>query len=313
MRPDSQTDGNHATGDDCIGNTGNFDTENMKTETENTNNMNNVELDSRDPSTENTNNVNTNKNKESDTNLNNNTVKVDKLIPAKSKPLTQTGTNRGAAPNQTETAIPGPAPQNKITQLLKTECFNSESQELDAANNALEDPTPETSASDPEILEKRERMRSSMMVPHHDKSRRMTQMGPMMARKRAATIHVPPTYRMECRDSEKFSPAVGRKLLQSVVRRVLFNYSYTGGSGATKTVIIADKAMTLAKKFLAPRFPRYKFVVHVTMVELTGEGVSVADRFLWGADTDNYSTYTHFLNPVQNYACVSVLYACYKE
>lgn len=55
-------------------------------------------------------------------------------------------------------------------------------------------------------------------------------------------------------------------------------------------------------------YPRYKVLVHVLIGEQKGEGVRVATRCLWDAETDNYTSHT-FLN--DSLFAVATVYGIY--
>uniref|UniRef100_H9GC41 Tctex1 domain containing 2 n=1 Tax=Anolis carolinensis TaxID=28377 RepID=H9GC41_ANOCA len=60
--------------------------------------------------------------------------------------------------------------------------------------------------------------------------------------------------------------------------------------------------------FLEKGFQRYKMVVQVVIGEQRGEGVNMAARCFWDADTDNYAQDV-FIN--DSLFCVAMAFGCY--
>ncbi|KAI8833731.1 Tctex-1 family-domain-containing protein [Chytridium lagenaria] len=83
---------------------------------------------------------------------------------------------------------------------------------------------------------------------------------------------------------QKFRPSVVAKMINQVLKERLGNVTYQVDTCSQLSKEISDEIKT---KLKAMDMPRYKFVVHVMIGEMRGEGVRVGCRCLWDADSDN--------------------------
>ncbi|XP_005091095.1 uncharacterized protein LOC101851387 [Aplysia californica] len=118
---------------------------------------------------------------------------------------------------------------------------------------------------------------------------------------------VPNTYRMEPLPGQTFSAGTARRMIENVADRILENYQYNRQNVSNITTLIASYVM---KKIKRLDCPRYRFVCHVTMIQLTGQGMMVADRVLWSPATDNYAVYKVV---AKTFVCVISVHGVYFE
>nr|KAJ3421103.1 Tctex1 domain-containing protein 2 [Polyrhizophydium stewartii] len=81
-----------------------------------------------------------------------------------------------------------------------------------------------------------------------------------------------------------FRPAVVSKSIHQVLADRLTGATYHPDTCSQWTREIADEIKNKLKEL---ELPRYKYIVHVTMGEMRGEGVRIGTRCFWDADTDN--------------------------
>ncbi|KAI8926425.1 Tctex-1 family-domain-containing protein [Entophlyctis helioformis] len=83
---------------------------------------------------------------------------------------------------------------------------------------------------------------------------------------------------------QKFRPAVVSKTIHQILADRLTGATYHPDTCSQWTREIADEIKNKLKEL---DLPRYKYVVHVSMGEMRGEGVRIGARCFWDADTDN--------------------------
>ncbi len=88
----------------------------------------------------------------------------------------------------------------------------------------------------------------------------------------------------------RFYPSIARNICESVTNEVLDGKSWSGEEETVWTVQIADQVKARVKQEMA--IPRYKIVVQVTLGEMRNQGIRVASKCLWDADSDNYASYS---------------------
>jgi len=121
-----------------------------------------------------------------------------------------------------------------------------------------------------------------------------------------------PTYRMEPREGEKFDYLMARNIMDHTMSKDLNKYVYNINTCADKACQLSEKILQKVKVSHHRMSPtsRYKFVCHVTLIQLRGQSVQVSDRCLWDVHTDNQATCTVRL---KNFVCVATLYGIYME
>ncbi len=88
----------------------------------------------------------------------------------------------------------------------------------------------------------------------------------------------------------RFYPSIARNICESVTNEVLEGKSWSGEEETVWTVQIADQVKARVKQEMT--IPRYKIVVQVTLGEMRNQGIRVASKCLWDADSDNYASYS---------------------
>jgi len=113
------------------------------------------------------------------------------------------------------------------------------------------------------------------------------------------------TYPIKPSLEKKFRPTAVKGVIEQVLKAELSGKQYDPQQTGTWTKHIADKIKRGTKLL---HYPRYKVLVHVLIGEQKGEGVRVATRCLWDAETDNYTSHT-FLN--DSLFAVATVYGIY--
>ena len=67
---------------------------------------------------------------------------------------------------------------------------------------------------------------------------------------------------------------------------------------------------TIRNKLKTMKFPRYKFVCHVTIADKSQSGLMIGSRCLWDEGSDNYATVEVSNSSV---AAVATVYAIHQE
>lgn len=119
--------------------------------------------------------------------------------------------------------------------------------------------------------------------------------------------HYEPTFRLKPYDEKKFSPSAVRKIAEEVVKSVLGDKVWNGEDEAVWTVTITEQIKQRVREL---NFPRYKIVVQVVLGENKHQGVRVASRCLFDADTDNHASYTFEADTIW---CTAMVFGVYTE
>nr|XP_012416269.1 PREDICTED: tctex1 domain-containing protein 2 [Odobenus rosmarus divergens] len=90
----------------------------------------------------------------------------------------------------------------------------------------------------------------------------------------------------------RFRPSVVKECIHAVLKEELANAEYSPEEMPQLTKRLSE---TIKDKLKEMGFDRYKMVVQVVIGEQRGEGVFMAARCFWDADTDNY-THDVFMN-----------------
>merc|ERR1719471_2182076 len=93
-----------------------------------------------------------------------------------------------------------------------------------------------------------------------------------------------PTYLLKPSAEERFYPSEARRIAEEVTNEVLAGKSWLGEEETVWSVQIAEQVKARIKAEL--NIPRYKVVVQVTLGEVKNQGVRVASKCLWDADSD---------------------------
>ncbi|ESO86975.1 hypothetical protein LOTGIDRAFT_128207 [Lottia gigantea] len=115
------------------------------------------------------------------------------------------------------------------------------------------------------------------------------------------------TYRLEPKDTNKFQTEQVEGLLKDILESRFENMEYD----ATKCAALSkDLSKFIHTRVRCLGFPRYKYIIHVTIIQNKGQSLQISSRYLWNADHDRYATYT-FNNA--NLIVTAQVYAVYFE
>ncbi|KAM4041569.1 dynein light chain Tctex-type protein 2B isoform 2-T2 [Anomaloglossus baeobatrachus] len=103
----------------------------------------------------------------------------------------------------------------------------------------------------------------------------------------------------------KFRTAAVRNCIRSVLKEELKSKQYIPEEVPELTRSLSE---TIKDKLKDMGFDRYKMVVQVVIGEQRGEGVKMAARCFWDADTDNYAEEV-FMN--ESLFCVAAAFGCF--
>ncbi|XP_073445477.1 dynein light chain Tctex-type protein 2B isoform X1 [Dendrobates tinctorius] len=103
----------------------------------------------------------------------------------------------------------------------------------------------------------------------------------------------------------KFRTAAVRDCIRSVLKEELKSKQYIPEEVPQLTRSLSE---TIKEKLKDMGFDRYKMVVQVVIGEQRGEGVKMAARCFWDADTDNYAEEV-FMN--EYLFCVAAAFGCF--
>ncbi|KAI7791410.1 dynein light chain Tctex-type protein 2B [Triplophysa rosa] len=84
----------------------------------------------------------------------------------------------------------------------------------------------------------------------------------------------------------KFKAGVAKEYMREILREELSGVQYNPEEIPTLSRSLAD---SIKNKLKALGFERYKLIVQVVIGEQRGEGVKMAARCFWDADTDSYA------------------------
>ncbi|XP_017396483.1 tctex1 domain-containing protein 2 isoform X1 [Cebus imitator] len=103
----------------------------------------------------------------------------------------------------------------------------------------------------------------------------------------------------------RFRPSVVKDCIHAVLKQELANAEYAPEEMPQLTKHLSEN---IKEKLKEMGFDRYKMVVQVVIGEQRGEGVFMASRCFWDADTDNY-THDVFMN--DSLFCVVAAFGCF--
>nr|XP_055074103.1 dynein light chain Tctex-type protein 2B [Misgurnus anguillicaudatus] len=107
------------------------------------------------------------------------------------------------------------------------------------------------------------------------------------------------------RPKHKFKAGVAKEFMREILREELTGVRYNPDEIPTLSRSLAE---SIKKKLKGVGFERYKIIVQVVIGEQRGEGVKMAARCLWDADTDSYAQEI-FMN--DSLFCVAVAFGVY--
>ncbi|XP_053566237.1 dynein light chain Tctex-type protein 2B-like [Bombina bombina] len=113
------------------------------------------------------------------------------------------------------------------------------------------------------------------------------------------------TYTIRPNFQHKFRTAAVKECIRSVLRQELADKQYVPEEIPQLTRFLSD---TIKDKLKEKAFDRYKLAVQVVIGEQRGEGVKMAARCFWDADTDNYAEDV-FMN--EHLFCVAAAFGCF--
>ncbi|KAK6320666.1 dynein light chain Tctex-type protein 2B [Coregonus clupeaformis] len=113
------------------------------------------------------------------------------------------------------------------------------------------------------------------------------------------------TYLIRPNYHHKFKAAVVKECIRDILREQLSGVQYDPDEVAVLSRSLAD---CIKRKLKDVGFDRYKLVVQVVIGEQRGEGVKMAARCFWDADTDSYAQ-DIFMN--DSLFCVAAAFGSY--
>ncbi|XP_067254596.1 dynein light chain Tctex-type protein 2B isoform X1 [Chanodichthys erythropterus] len=93
------------------------------------------------------------------------------------------------------------------------------------------------------------------------------------------------TYLIRPNYKDKFKAGVAKECIREILREQLYGVQYNPEEVPTLSRSLAD---SIKNKLKDVGFDRYKLIVQVVVGEQRGEGVKMAARCFWDADTDSY-------------------------
>ncbi|KAG8581604.1 hypothetical protein GDO81_007733 [Engystomops pustulosus] len=112
-------------------------------------------------------------------------------------------------------------------------------------------------------------------------------------------------YPVQPQFSCRFKTAAVKDCIRSVLKEELRSKQYIPEEVPQLTRFLSE---TIKDKLKEMGFDRYKMVVQVVIGEQRGEGVKMAARCFWDADTDNYAEEV-FMN--EYLFCVAAAFGCF--
>uniref|UniRef100_A0A671QCB1 Tctex1 domain-containing protein 2-like n=2 Tax=Sinocyclocheilus anshuiensis TaxID=1608454 RepID=A0A671QCB1_9TELE len=113
------------------------------------------------------------------------------------------------------------------------------------------------------------------------------------------------TYLIRPNYKDKFKAGAAKECIREILREQLYGVQYDPEEVPTLSRALAD---SIKHKLRDVGFDRYKLIVQVVVGEQRGEGVKMAARCFWDADTDSYAQ-DIFMN--DSLFCVAAAFGVY--
>ncbi|XP_069473588.1 dynein light chain Tctex-type protein 2B [Ambystoma mexicanum] len=113
------------------------------------------------------------------------------------------------------------------------------------------------------------------------------------------------TYCIRPNYQHKFRPSTVKEMIHAILKAELANKMYNPDDVPQMTKSLSE---SIKNKLKDMGYDRYKMVVQVVIGEQRGEGVKMAARCFWDADTDSYAQDV-FMN--DSLFCVAAAFGCF--
>ncbi|XP_078521963.1 dynein light chain Tctex-type protein 2B [Lissotriton helveticus] len=113
------------------------------------------------------------------------------------------------------------------------------------------------------------------------------------------------TYSIRPNYHRKFKASTVKEIIRTMLKAELSNKLYDPTEVPDMTISLSEN---IKNKLKDMGYDRYKMVVQVVIGEQRGEGVKMAARCFWDADTDNYAQEV-FMN--DSLFCVAAAFGCF--
>lgn len=113
------------------------------------------------------------------------------------------------------------------------------------------------------------------------------------------------TYSIRPNYQHKFKTSTVKEIIRTMLKTELSNKLYDPIEVPHMTISLSEN---IKNKLKDMGYDRYKMVVQVVIGEQRGEGVKMAARCFWDADTDNYAQEV-FMN--DSLFCVAAAFGCF--
>ena len=121
-------------------------------------------------------------------------------------------------------------------------------------------------------------------------------------------IQFKPTYILGPAEDERFYPSQVKAIAQAILDAELAGKEYDEEEAKDMSCGLCE--MIKAKVKEECNMPRYKIVVQVVIGEMKDQGVRVASRCLWDANTDNYASASF---PTPSLGATAMVFGCYTD
>ncbi|CAI9735944.1 Hypothetical predicted protein [Octopus vulgaris] len=106
-------------------------------------------------------------------------------------------------------------------------------------------------------------------------------------------------------DVRLFQPLIVKECIRSVLMDNLAHKEYSSETMAEDTKVLVE---LIRKKIKDLAYDRYKIIVQVHIGEYRGQGIKIASRKFWDADTDNFAVDVYTNNSL---FCVAMVCGVY--
>ena len=115
------------------------------------------------------------------------------------------------------------------------------------------------------------------------------------------------TYKLQPDANERFKPDTVQEVIQCVLDECLDGEKYNPTQCRNLTQMLTELIKERVKE---KGFPRYKYIVTVTLGQDCNQGLHLVSRCLWNENTDNYAEALYAKDGIYAHAAV---FACYFE